>query len=308
RSGVSPMDCRPILAGADRSSRRAEPKGLDRPIPAIGSAGPVQVSPDPEEAPAPAGISPSGVDRLGTLVLDLLPWAEIRDIRRIPDGTPVELTRPAYTPFRVPDLPPGQYEVRYRHPQMSTDGVLVIDVLPGEAREVIQPIQELSLPPVLGKPPSGTFGPPGPAPPDLQTMELRPLRQQIQAQCAPLPKAPAPLPTRPVESSPPAEKEGPVSPPPTRPEAPALETPVFGPSARRSAPAEVLWTAFGRPISVGITTALIGSCRMPADSMNRAIRRNSSWDVAGRPAISGKAAPTAGSSLRLGSTCGGPEV
>ncbi len=123
------------------------------PSPTVRSTGPVEVSPNPEGAPAPAGIPPSGADRPGVLVLDLLPWAEIRDIRRVPDGTPVELTRPAYTPLRVPDLPPGRYEVRYRHPRMSADDVLVVDVRPGEVREVIQPIRELDLPPVLGEPP-----------------------------------------------------------------------------------------------------------------------------------------------------------
>jgi predicted Ser/Thr protein kinase len=106
----------------------------------------------------PSGSPPSTVpateaDRPGVLVIDLLPWAEIRSIRRLPDGTPVELSRPAYTPLRVPSLPPGRYEVRYRHPQMSADAVLVVDVAPGEVRTVAQPIEPLNLPSVLGEPP-----------------------------------------------------------------------------------------------------------------------------------------------------------
>ncbi|GBC85035.1 Serine/threonine-protein kinase PknB [bacterium HR11] len=118
--------------------------------PSVQAGRPVKPSPDSETPPAVPAV---GADRPGTLVLDLLPWAEIRDIRRVPDGTPVELTRPAYTPLRVPDLPPGRYEVRYRHPRMSADDVLVVDVGPGEVREVIQPIRKLDLPPVLGEPP-----------------------------------------------------------------------------------------------------------------------------------------------------------
>jgi len=123
------------------------------PAPTVGSSGPAEMPPAPAGAPAPAGVPPAGVDRPGTLVLDLLPWAEIRDIRRVPDGTPVELTRPAYTPLRVPNLLPGRYEVRYRHPRMSADGVLVVDVAPGEVRTVLQSIENLTLPPVLGEPP-----------------------------------------------------------------------------------------------------------------------------------------------------------
>lgn len=87
-------------------------------------------------------------------------------------------------------------------------------------------------------------------PPDLQATELRPLRQQIQAQCIPPAKTPAPPAARPAES-PPAEKEAPASQPsapsPTQPKGPATEAPPVGPSVpptRRPVPAAVLQTAW----------------------------------------------------------------
>lgn len=87
-------------------------------------------------------------------------------------------------------------------------------------------------------------------PPDLQATELRPLRQQIQAQCALPVKTPAPPAARPAES-PLAEKEAPASQPsassPTQPKSPATDAPPVGPSVppiRRSVPAAVLQTAW----------------------------------------------------------------
>jgi len=134
----------------------APTKSEGSPVPAVDhrtSPAPATVGPPPADvrpAPAPtpetqaAGETP---EPLGTLDLNVLPWAEVLSIRRVSDGWMPTLSS-NYTPLRVPDVRPGVYEVQVRHPRLGRPVTFRVTVEAGKIRKFTYDLQEVVLPEV----------------------------------------------------------------------------------------------------------------------------------------------------------------
>jgi hypothetical protein len=72
---------------------------------------------------------------LGTLQLDVAPWAEVESIREVP-GDKEFLSEKRYTPFSM-DLPPGTYRVRVVHPQFG-DLEFPLEIVAGKPSRVLR--------------------------------------------------------------------------------------------------------------------------------------------------------------------------
>ncbi len=77
----------------------------------------------------PGQSSPAGAP--GSLHLDAVPWAEVREIRNR-DGVSQSLSAPVYTPI-VLSLAPGSYEISLAHPDFSEPRSVAVEILASES-------------------------------------------------------------------------------------------------------------------------------------------------------------------------------
>jgi hypothetical protein len=77
-------------------------------------------------APAPAAVN------AGTVRLEVVPWAELREVRRVSTGELMKIT--GQTPMEF-SLPPGDYRLLLRHPRIG-DFAVPLRVKAGAVQQV----------------------------------------------------------------------------------------------------------------------------------------------------------------------------
>ncbi len=137
---------RPTVVPSQESTPRATEPAESTPATASSpaEAPPTPVVPPPASTPE----APEVAETPGTLRLNVLPWAEVLSIRRIPDGWTPPLVGPSHTPLWVSDVRPGVYEIQVRHPRLERPVTFRVAVEAGKTRTFQYNLQEVVIPEV----------------------------------------------------------------------------------------------------------------------------------------------------------------
>ncbi len=137
----------PVSPGTGTESETAEPSPEPRspeppkPEPPAKetetSTAPPPVEPQETSPPVAPPLPP------GQMYINILPWARIEEIRRVSDGTLVNVPQPPYTPLWIPKVPPGRYRIRYSHPALGRSETIEVTVASGRVATVEKQLQSI---------------------------------------------------------------------------------------------------------------------------------------------------------------------
>ncbi|MCS7312731.1 MAG: serine/threonine protein kinase [Acidobacteria bacterium] len=141
-------------------ARESTPQATESAKTTPATTSPVPASPSVDAHPTPVVLPPAAdptppaqaagetPEPLGTLDLNVLPWAEVLSIRRVSDGWSPPLPKPSYTPLRMPEVRTGVYEVQVRHPRLDRPVTFRVAVEAGKIQKFTYDLQGVVLPEV----------------------------------------------------------------------------------------------------------------------------------------------------------------